>query len=224
MKNKKVLLVEDDLDLGNMLEQYLIVEDYDVVWKKNGEEALQFIKEENNYDLILLDVMMPKIDGFTLVNEHKIEKPFLFLTAKNLKEDMMFGLKMGAEDYITKPFDMDILLLKMENILKRNQKEEKQIYSIGKYQFEKENFELKYESESQVLTEKEAELIDFLYQNKNELLQREFILKQVWGSEDFFTGRSMDVFLSRLRKYFKKDENIEIKSIRNRGLIFIVRD
>ncbi|WP_196896050.1 response regulator transcription factor [Aureivirga marina] len=224
MKNKRILLVEDDLDLGNMLAQYLMVEDYEVIWKKNGEEALEFIKESEDFDLILLDVMMPKLDGFSLIKEHDISKPFLFLTAKNLKEDIVFGLKMGAEDYITKPFDMDILLLKMENILHRNKKDYKNSYSIGKYQFDKQKFELKFETETQILTEKEAELIDFLFQHKNQLLQREFILKEVWGSEDFFTGRSMDVFLSRLRKYFKKDKTIEIKSIRNRGLTFTIKE
>jgi len=174
--------------------------------------------------------MMPKIDGFTLAE--KIIKinpkiPFVFLTARQMKEDKIKGLKLGADDYIVKPFEADELVLRLNNILKRSEKNIEPIYfsadiKIGSYLFDTKRFELKRKSNSQQLTEKEASLLLFLFKSKNQLLERNAVLKAIWGNDDFFSGRSMDVFISRLRKYLKDDSNISIESIRNVGLEFKV--
>jgi DNA-binding response OmpR family regulator len=171
--------------------------------------------------------MMPKIDGFALAGKViavNPEIPFIFLTARQLKEDVIKGLKIGADDYISKPFEAEELVLRLNNILRRNANKKKDTVAaqtaIGKYLFDSNRFELKFGNDLQQLTEKEAALIAFLFQNKNEILKRETILKSVWGNDDYFSGRSMDVFISRLRKYFSGDPDISIESIRNIGLEF----
>lgn len=222
-----VLLVEDDIDFGNILKQYLEITGYNVTWFKDGEEALNNIKS-NIYDICVLDVMMPKMDGFTLAeNITKLfpELPFVFLTARKLKEDKLKGLKLGADDYIVKPFEADELVLRLHNILKRTNTKvvKKDIESkmlIGSYTFDTQRLELTFNDSLQKLTEKETELILFLFNHKNQLLKREAILNAVWKNDDFFSGRSMDVFISRLRKYFKEDPNISIESSRGIGLEF----
>ncbi|RBW55822.1 DNA-binding response regulator [Tenacibaculum sp. E3R01] len=222
-----VLLVEDDIDFGNILKQYLEITGYNVTWFKDGEEALNNIKS-NIYNICVLDVMMPKMDGFTLAeNITKLfpELPFVFLTARKLKEDKLKGLKLGADDYIVKPFEADELVLRLHNILKRTNTKvvKKDIESkmlIGFYTFDTQRLELTFNDSIQKLTEKETELILFLFKHKNQLLKREAILNAVWKNDDFFSGRSMDVFISRLRKYFKKDPNITIESSRGIGLEF----
>ncbi|WP_435263250.1 response regulator transcription factor [Tenacibaculum sp. nBUS_03] len=222
-----ILLVEDDIDFGNILKQYLEITGYYVTWCKNGEEALNNI-ETNIFNICVLDVMMPKMDGFTLAeNIIKLfpELPFVFLTARKLKDDKLKGLRLGADDYIVKPFEADELVLRLHNILKRTSTKEvtKDIESkilIGSYTFNTQRLELTFNDSTQKLTEKETELILFLFSHKNQLLKREEILNAVWKNDDFFSGRSMDVFISRLRKYFKEDPSISIESSRGIGLEF----
>jgi len=224
---KHILLAEDDFDFGSILKQYLELHGYQVIWAKDGKEALQVFSEKQ-FDICVFDVMMPKMDGFTLaekVIDLNPEIPFVFLTAKKLKEDKIRGLKLGADDYIVKPFEADILVLRLQNILKRTKRVEtiqEEIVSIGKYTFHATNHCLLLNEEKQKLTEKETVLIQYLYEHKNTMIKREQLLKDVWGNDDFFSGRSMDVFISRLRKYFKKDQQIKLKSVRGVGLTFII--
>ena len=228
---KHILLAEDDQDFGNLLKQFLEISGFKVTWVKHGEAALNAFKT-NAFDICVLDVMMPKLDGFTLA-EHIIEEhpkvPFVFLTARKLKEDKVKGLKLGADDYIVKPFEADELVLRLHNILKRSTKTQVQNISkeqsiqINEYTFNLKRLELVHKDYKQQLTEKEAALILFLFQHKNQLLKREEILNVVWKQDDFFSGRSMDVFISRIRKYFKEDASISIESIRGIGLEFKVR-
>ncbi|WP_422106736.1 response regulator transcription factor [Winogradskyella sp.] len=226
---KHILLAEDDLDFGNILKQYLEISGFTITWAKDGKEALELFQKKH-FNICVFDVMMPKMDGFTLaekVIDIAPETPFIFLTARKLKEDKIKGLKLGADDYIVKPFEADELVLRLNNILKRTEKtasisiQEANI-DIGTYTFNTQRCELICGDFKKQLTHKEAELILFLYNHKNQLLKREDILKAVWENDDFFSGRSMDVFISRLRKYFKLDPSIAIESIRNVGLEFKV--
>lgn len=230
MEKYQILLAEDDPDFGNLLQQYLQMSGYTVTWVKDGVEALE-IFSRSTFDICVLDVMMPKKDGFTLAEDIiniNPEVPFVFLTARKLKEDKIKGLKLGADDYIVKPFDADELVLRLKNIIKRSTNSVKstiieESIEIGAYTFNQRRLELLYKEETQQLTEKEANLIKFLVEHKNQMLKREEILKEVWGNEDYFSGRSMDVFISRLRKYFKKDANISIESSRGIGLEFKIK-
>lgn len=226
---KHILLAEDDLDFGGILKQYLEISGFQVSWAKDGNEALERFKK-GAFDICVLDVMMPKKDGFTLAEdiiEINPETPFIFLTARKMKEDKLKGLKLGADDYIVKPFEADELVLRLQNILKRTSKSgsvqpiETSI-TIGKYTFNTKRLQLTLNSSIQQLTEREAKLILFLFEHKNQLLKRNEILNAVWENDDFFTGRSMDVFISRLRKYFKEDNSISIESVRGVGLEFKV--
>ncbi|MEM6684981.1 MAG: response regulator transcription factor [Bacteroidota bacterium] len=229
MQKTNVLLAEDDYDFGSILKQYLMIHNFEVTWATDGEEALQlFTDTAKPFDICVFDVMMPKLDGFSLaekVIQYNPEIPFIFLTAKKMKEDKIRGLKLGADDYIVKPFEADILVLRLQNILKRSQKQRttsknEQQYAIGNYVFDTVNYQLKFNGETQRITEKEAQLIQYFYDHKNQLIKREDVLDNVWGNDDFFSGRSMDVFISRLRKYFKKDPSIKIESTRGVGLTF----
>jgi DNA-binding response OmpR family regulator len=224
---KKVLLAEDDADFASVLKQYLELYQYDITWTENGEEALAIFQTES-FDICVFDVMMPKMDGFTLAEKIiKInpEIPFVFLTARKLKEDKIIGLKLGADDYIVKPFEADELVLRLNNILKRSKQKQTQFsiineLQIGAYLFDTKRLCLKNKSITQQLTEKEAALIHFFYTHRNQMVKREQILKAIWGSDDFFSGRSMDVYISKIRKYFKNDNRISIESVRNIGLEF----
>ena len=227
---KKILLAEDDFDFSNVLIQYLQLHDFDVVWAEDGVKALEIFKK-NSFDICILDVMMPKMDGFVLAEELiKInpETPFVFLTAKQLKEDRIKGLQLGADDYIVKPFEVEELILRLNNILKRSELNFKtptvQEISIGKYIFDTKRLCLKKDNSTQQLTEKEALLIEYLYQNKNQLIKREAILKNIWKNDDYFSGRSMDVFITKIRKYFQEDKNISIESTRFIGLEFKIKE
>jgi DNA-binding response OmpR family regulator len=223
-----ILLVEDDFDFATILKQYLEISGFQVTWAKNGTEALAVFNDNtnNDIDICILDVMMPQMDGFTLAEKIitiNPEIPFLFLTAKSLKEDKIKGLKLGADDYILKPCEADELVLRLQNILKRSQSlnlKSTEIIPIGKYQFDYLNQQLIHLKKTQRLTEKEAQLLLYLLQNKNGLIKREAILNTIWGNDDFFSGRSMDVFVSRLRKHFSEDSNIKIESIRGLGFEF----
>lgn len=218
----RVLIVEDDLDLGNLLKQYLELNDFQVLRVFNGVEARNELKE-NKFDIAILDVMMPKEDGFILAQKLRDSQPnlpFLFVTARKMREDVLTGLKLGAEDYISKPFDADELILRIRNILKRNFKSEipkAQVISLGKLNFDPENLTLQTEKFTRNLTEKESQLLLFLYQNKNRIIKREEVLNHLWEESDFFSGRSLDVFISRLRKHLSEDESLQIESVRGVG-------
>ncbi|MDR6844340.1 response regulator transcription factor [Flavobacterium granuli] len=227
---KKVLLAEDDADFAGVLKQYLELYQFEITWAENGEEALA-IFQTKNFDICVFDVMMPRMDGFTLAE--KIIKinpdvPFVFLTARKLKDDKIIGLKLGADDYIVKPFEADELVLRLNNILKRSKQNHfpkiDDELQIGTYLFDTKRLCLKNNSITQQLTEKEASLIHFFYTHKNQMVKREQILKTIWGNDDFFSGRSMDVYISKIRKYFKEDSRISIESVRNIGLEFKIAE
>lgn len=227
---KRILLADDDIDFGTTLKQYLELNKFEVIWAKDGAEALDLFKM-HTFDICIIDVMMPKLDGFKLskkINRKNPETPFLFLTARKTKEDRIKGLSLGADDYITKPFEVEELILRINNIIKRTalQKtisidvEKKEPIAIGKYQFNLNNLTLSINNNTFKITEKEAQLIYFLFQNKNRLITRDQILENVWGQSNFFSGRSMDVFITRVRKHLKEDKNISINSVRGVGLEF----
>lgn len=228
---KHILLAEDDFDFGSILKQYLEMTGYTIEWAKDGKEALEIFRK-GVFNICVLDVMMPKMDGFTLAEkiiEINPEMPFIFLTARKMKEDKLKGLKLGADDYIVKPFEADELILRLNNIIKRSSQTVKsipevQIINIGNYVFDTHRLELKLNNNIQRVTEKESELIQFLFNHKNQLIKREEVLIAVWKNDDFFSGRSMDVFISRLRKYFKDDTAISIESIRGLGLEFKISE
>jgi len=228
---KKILLVEDDVDFSTVLQQYLELHGFDIILAENGKKALQLFTS-NSFDLCLFDVMMPEMDGFTLAEktiEINPDVPFIFLTAKKLKEDKIKGLQLGADDYIVKPFEVEELILRIHNILKRSEFSQikpdlKQKYQIGKYIFDTNRMSLEWDNQSLQLTEKEAALIDFFYHHKNQLIKREQILKAIWNTDDFFSGRSMDVYISKIRKYFQEDNRIRIESIRFIGIEFKIKE
>lgn len=223
---KRLLLAEDDFDFAAILKQYLELHQFEVIWAENGEIALNYFKNQN-FDICIFDVMMPKMDGFSLAEKViaiNPEIPFIFLTARKLKEDKIIGLKLGADDYIAKPFEVDELVLRLQNILKRIEQKRSldgnNSIVIGSYIFDNERLTLNNKNHVQQLTAMEASLIEYLYLNHNQLLKRDQILMSVWKKDDYFSGRSMDVFISRLRKYFNSDPKIKIESVRNIGLEF----
>ncbi|PVW15616.1 response regulator transcription factor [Marixanthomonas spongiae] len=230
---KNILLAEDDQDFGTMLKQYLTLNKFNVTWATNGEEAFEAFSKDN-FDLCILDVMMPVMDGFTLAKkiiDINPEVPFLFLTARKTKEDKVKGLKLGADDYVVKPFEAEELIFRIKNIIKRTEQQntlrpetpqEKQLH-IGKYTFDTENLTLNINGKTNKITAKEAKLLYFLYRNRNQLIRRDDILSNVWGKTDFFSGRSMDVFISRIRKSLKDDPSIAIESVRGIGLEFNIK-
>lgn len=229
-KEFKILLVEDDEALRFIVKDNLEQNHYHVYDAKDGEIALQLFKE-NKFDLILLDVMLPKIDGFQVAE--KIRKtneqvPIIFLTARSMTEDKIKGLTIGGDDYIPKPFSMEELLLKMKVFLKRSQAQPvgtnlSNTTNIGNFRFSPDDLSLSFNGELRSLTLKEAELIHYFAENKNKVLSRNEILENVWGSDDYFLGRSLDVFISRLRKYFKPDANIKITNLHGIGFRFSVK-
>lgn len=222
-KAQKILLVEDDFNFGNVLKNYLELNDYNVTLARDGNEGLDaFYKHK--YELCLLDVMMPKKDGFTLAKEirhHNANVPIVFLTAKSMKEDMVNGFQHGADDYITKPFDSDVLLLKVKALLKRASESfimhDQNDFSIGKYNFDYKTREIKLGDEKHQLSPKEADLLKMLCIHKNDVMPREKALKAIWGDDNYFTGRSMDVFITKLRKYLKNDPGVDIINIHGKG-------
>lgn len=224
---KHILLTEDDVDLGNILKQLLEFNKYRVTWMLNGLDALDFLKA-NTVSVCIIDVMMPKMDGFMLAEniiEIQPELPFLFLTARSQKEDRLRGLGLGADDYIVKPFEVDELLLRLKNILRRYEQgnsETKQQVRIGNYLLDYDRLILSSDSNQFRLTEREAKIIAYFHENRNKVIKRSEILMAIWKTDDYFTGRSFDVFLSRIRKYFSQDNSISITSVRNIGIEFKV--
>jgi DNA-binding response OmpR family regulator len=225
-EKNKVLLVEDDTNFGQVLKNYLELNDYSVELARDGILGLAAFRREK-YDICLLDVMMPNMDGFTLAEEIRNvdpDMPLFFLSAKSMKEDILNGYKLGADDYITKPFDSEVLLHKIKAILKRNQelqeKQHSQIeFTIGKYFYNSKLRTLKLDADgvNQTLSPKENELLLMLCEYKNDLLPREAALKRIWGSDTYFNGRSMDVYIAKLRKYLKEDTGVEIVNIHGNG-------
>jgi len=217
----KVLLAEDDRDFGNILAQYVTINGFDVILARDGKEAWESFSQ-NKPDICVLDVMMPEMDGFTLgekIKEAQPDVPLIFLTAKSLKEDIVRGLKIGADDYITKPFDPEVLILRINNILKRVYSSSTDEYRISSTLLKFNTLELICGNTREKLTLKEAQLLKYLIINKNKILAREDILTEIWGEDDYFLGRSMDVFISRLRKYVSEDKNIDIRTVRGTGFI-----
>jgi DNA-binding response OmpR family regulator len=225
----KILYVEDDVNLGFVTTDNLDSKGYSTIYCKDGKEGLVTFKKEK-FDLCILDVMMPEMDGFTLAKEiRKINNdiPIIFLTAKTMKEDKITGFQTGADDYITKPFSIEELILRIEVFLKRSRKAEDKetsaIFEIGNYQFNFSNLTLAIGKQKQELTMKEAELLRYFCLNKDKILKREEILRAVWGDDDYFMGRSLDVFISRLRKFLQKDSRIQIENIHSVGFRLMVK-
>lgn len=217
----KILLVEDDLNLGFVIQDNLKQAGYKVHLSQDGKEGLNAFNEDD-YHMCLFDVMLPKKDGFSLAEDvRKInpEMPIIFLTAKSQTEDKIKGFKAGADDYITKPFSMDELLLRIEALLKRSGGllKSRDVHQIGKYQFDVQNYTLDLDGHSKKLTKKEAEILKILSEQKGKVVERELILNMVWGDDSYFNGRSLDVFITKLRKYLKDDESIAIKNIHGVG-------
>jgi DNA-binding response OmpR family regulator len=233
MKNKiKILLVEDDPNLSLVLQDYLEMQGYQVVLCHDGVEGLDAFENEP-FDLCILDVMMPRKDGFTLAEDIRAVDtviPVIFLTAKAMKEDRINGFKKGCDDYITKPFSSEELNLRIQAILKRchllredSSLTKPEVIEIGKYLFNYKNLQLSIESTAIMLTRKEADLLQYFSDHRNELLPREAILNAVWGDDDYFIGRSMDVFITKLRKYLRDDKTISINNVHGIGFVFDVK-
>ncbi|MDN3674175.1 response regulator transcription factor [Flavobacterium branchiarum] len=223
----KILYTEDDETLGFLTKDNLEQNNYDVTHCCDGKLGLEAFNK-GNFDICILDIMMPKIDGFELATEiRKLNSdiPIIFLSAKTLKEDRIKGLRLGADDYLIKPFSIEELLLKIEIFLKRSHKNDsidKFIYKIGKYHFDTKNFILFNENEKIGLTQREAELLKLFLDNKNSVLKREQILTSLWGDDDYFMGRSLDVFISRLRKILANEQGISIENLHGIGFRFTI--
>ena len=217
----KILLVEDDPSLGFVIKDNLTLKGFDVTLCDNGADGFQTFQDKP-FDLCILDVMMPRQDGFSLakdIREKDKQVPILFVTAKSMLEDKIAGFESGGDDYIVKPFSMEELLLRIGVFLRRsnptNGREE--VFNIGSFSFNFTNLALHHASESKILTHKEAEVLKLLCENKNRVLKREEILLSVWGKDDYFLGRSMDVFITRLRKHFKADSSVILETIHGIG-------
>jgi len=217
----KILLVEDDPNLGSITSEYLNAKGFDCQWEKDGEAGYQKILKEK-FDLLIFDVMMPIKDGFTLAKDVRgIDKktPILFLTAKSMKEDTLKGFEIGADDYVTKPFNMEELIARIKAIINRTKENTNHFddITIGKMSFNPKMQILKSKDKSIKLTTKESELLILLCKNKNDILERNFALKAVWGDDNYFNGRSMDVYIAKLRKYLKEETNIQIINVHGKG-------
>jgi len=220
---KKVFMVEDDRNFGTVMKAYLEINGFLVTWVKDGMLAYQKFKE-SEYDICVLDVMLPNVDGFTIarqIKETNSDIPIVFLTAKVMKEDVLEGFRTGADDYITKPFDSEILICKLNAILNRNKstetKETKEFYDIGEAKFNHSLRYIEFRDQRHKLSPKEADLLMLLCQTENKVLARDTALKQVWGETGYFTTRSMDVYITKLRKYLKDVPNVEIINIHGSG-------
>lgn len=225
MAKTKILYAEDDETLAFLTKDYLEQNNFDVTHCPDGLIALETFKSDN-FDICVFDIMMPKMDGFELaemIRKINIQIPIIFLSAKTLKEDRIKGLRLGADDYLVKPFSIEELLLKIEVFIKRSSKngfDDKSIYKLGKYQFDCKNYFVISENEKITLTQRESELLKLFLDNKNVVLKREEILKSLWGDDDYFMGRSLDVFISRLRKIIANEEGITIENLHGIGFRF----
>ncbi|MBT33340.1 MAG: DNA-binding response regulator [Thalassobius sp.] len=231
MSKIKILLAEDDLNLGQILNEYLNVKGYDTELCRNGEEAYHAFKK-STFDLCIFDVMMPKLDGFSLaekIRKADSEIPIMFLTAKSLKEDAIKGFNIGADDYISKPFSMEELLLRIKAILRRTHKPEEEEnqqtkFEVGEFHFDFASQKLSHNGKEQKLTSKEAALLRMLCLHKNQVLDRSKALKKIWQDDNYFNSRSMDVYITKLRKFLKADENLQILNVHGQGFKLIELD
>ncbi len=230
MENPRILLVEDDPNFGTVLKDYLTLNDYDVTLAKDGLEGFIVFKN-NDFDLCILDVMMPRKDGFSLAKDIRvtnIEVPIIFLTAKTMKEDVLKGYQAGADDYLNKPFDSEVLLHKIKAILQRknaNKSTEEEIFEfvIGKFHLNSKLRHLSFDGNEAIkLSPKENKLLKMLAQHKNDLMPRELALTKIWRDDNYFTSRSMDVYIAKLRKYLKLDDKVEILNIHGEGFRLLV--
>ena len=230
MNSRRILLVEDDPNFGSILKEYLIINGYHVTLAKNGIEGFEKFKKED-YDLCLLDVMMPYKDGFTLAKEIREKNetvPLIFLTAKTMKEDVLKGFKLGADDYLSKPFDSEVLLAKIKSILGRRVvqttvESDEMEFTIGKFNLNAKLRLLTFKNEEPVkLSPKENQLLRLLALHINDLLPREKALNKIWRDDNYFTSRSMDVYIAKLRKYLKQDDKVEILNIHGEGFRLVV--
>ena len=227
----RVLLVEDDPNLGNLLLEYLQAKEYDTTLATNGKEGLTQFKN-NIFDVCIFDVMMPVMDGFTLAREVRkldAETPIVFLTAKSMKEDTIEGFNAGGDDYLTKPFSMEELLLRLKAILRRTKNQtltnsDQNNFEIGEYKFDFNLQKLEVNGKAQKLTTREAELLKLLCINVNDVLDRTFALKSIWHDDNYFNGRSMDVYIAKLRKYLREDANLEIVNVHGKGFKLLVKN
>ncbi|GAB4247966.1 MAG: response regulator transcription factor [Ekhidna sp.] len=224
----RLLLIEDDPGLGYILKEYLQMCDFNIEWAKDGEEGLKLFKR-GSYDLCILDIMMPKKDGFAVAEElkkHNPSMPLIFLTAKSMKIDKLKGFKIGADDYIVKPVDEEELIARIQAVLRRvgSLREEKRShYQIGKYAFNSRNQLLTINKEERHLTQKESKVLEMLCKEMGQLVDRDSMLRTLWGESDYFKRRSMDVFISKLRKHLSEDPCIKINNIHGKGYILEVR-
>ena len=223
MENKRIILAEDDQNLGNLLQSYLTMKGYEVDLFTDGKKALDGYTS-GRYAIGIIDVMMPEMDGFELVRKIKKMRsdfPVIYLTARNQKDDIIEGFVTGADDYLTKPFSMEELLYRIEAVLRRSysSKEdiEQEVFSIGEYTFDTIRQMLSHKEDSIKLTTKESELLVLLCRNQNTILERNFALKTIWVDDNYFNARSMDVYITKLRKYLKKDPNVEIINVHGKG-------
>jgi len=227
----RVLLVEDDPNLGNLLLEYLQAKEYDTTLATNGKEGLTQFKT-NVFDVCIFDVMMPVMDGFTLAREVRkldAETPIVFLTAKSMKEDTIEGFNAGGDDYLTKPFSMEELLLRLKAILRRTKNQtltnsDQNNFEVGDYKFDFNLQKLEVGGKAQKLTTREAELLKLLCINVNDVLDRTFALKSIWHDDNYFNGRSMDVYIAKLRKYLREDPNLEIVNVHGKGFKLLVKN
>lgn len=227
MNKQKILLVEDDKNLGTVLKEYLSIKGFDIIHSSDGNEGEKMYHKEN-FDLVILDIMMPKMDGFTLagiIRKIDSKTPIIFLTAKVLQNDKIEGFKIGADDYITKPFNPEELLLRINAVLKRTgftaYSMKMNNFIIGKYQFDYNRRTLEINGATRKLTSKESDLLKLLCLNKNDLLERNTALKSIWSDNNYFAGRSMDVYIVKLRNYLKDDNSIEIINVHGAGFKLI---
>ena len=216
-----ILLAEDDADLRSILSQYLEINGFSILQAADGQSGLEIFNNEH-VDVCILDIMMPLMDGFELARQIRKtdpEIPVIFLTARNQKDDRIRGLKLGADDYITKPFEVEELILRIQNILRRSGRIGEQPAGIGGFQFRFDELTLSGFGQQHQMTLKEAEFLKYLIEHRDQVVKRERILEDLWGENDYFLGRSMDVFVARLRKYLKPDTSISLDTIRGVGII-----
>jgi len=221
-QQKRILLVEDEENFGSLLQNYLQLSNYDVVWMKDGAQGYSaFFKE--TFDVCIFDVMMPNMDGFTLtekIRDKDTSTPIIFLTARNMREDMIRGYKSGADDYLSKPFDIEILLLKLEALFQRSVNEstnETPFYQLASYTYETATRKLDHDLETRKLSPKEGALMQLLCEHFNQVSPREKALRKIWGEDSYFTTRSMDVYITKLRKYLQHDGSLSIQNVHSSG-------
>ena len=223
----RILLAEDDENLGSLLQEYLQAKNYEADWLNNGEKAFKAF-EKNHYDICVLDVMMPVKDGFTLASEIRmLDKniPIVFLTAKSMKDDVLEGFSIGADDYITKPFSMEELIFRIEAIMRRikgGSDPKDNMYDIGQFKFDTQKQTLINGDFKQKLTTKETDLLKLLSSNMNRILERNFALKAIWIDDNYFNARSMDVYITKLRKYLREDPKVQIINVHGKGYKLVV--